>query len=94
MIELKISLICLAISVCINWDGMILYWLKRYLERLPVLLKKPLFECLICMSSLWTIVYYIVFGLPFVQLPESILIVCGINTLLSIIIEKFTDYGL
>jgi len=94
MIELKISLICIAISVCINWDGMVLNWLKPYLELLPVLIKKPLFECLICMSSLWTIIYYIVFSLPLVKLPESILIVCGINTLLSIIIEKFTDYGL
>jgi hypothetical protein len=87
-------MICLAISVCINWDGMVLNWTKQYLERLPVLIRKPLFECLICMSSLWSIGYFIFKGYPIIQLPETIFIVCGINTIISIFVEKFTDYGL
>jgi hypothetical protein len=89
--EIKISLICLAIYVIVNWDGMIFHWLNRYLDHIPEFIQKPLCKCLICMSSVWTCTYYYWHGLTIDGLIESILIVAGMNTILAIILEKFTD---
>ncbi len=40
------------------WDGMVLSWAKKYLSALPVFLRKPLYECAVCMSSLWGVLFY------------------------------------
>lgn len=56
---------------------------------------KPLYKCLVCMSSFWTIVIYLSwFGK--IDMPKmlfSILICCGINKLICAFLEKSTDYG-
>lgn len=70
--------------------GMLLGWLRifiangldKYLGKKPSMyLQKPLWECLICMSSVWTIILSQDIDL------ELILIVCGINTLIDFILS-------
>jgi hypothetical protein len=45
---------------------------------------KPLFGCLVCMSSFWTLLYWLIFGgfNPVIM----ILLVCGINTIINAVI--------
>ena len=38
---------------------------------------KPLFTCVYCMSSFWSIVFFCFYGLNFIDLPFHILAVCG-----------------
>lgn len=51
-------------------------------KKLSLYIQKPLWECLMCMSSVWTIVLTHSFNI------KLILLVCGINSL----IDKFLDY--
>lgn len=89
------SLSILAIYVCINWQGMIFNGALPYLERYtPAIIKKPLYECLICMSSIWGgSIYLVYFGKLSPDIIEAILIIAGINTLLCVVLDKLTDYG-
>lgn len=72
-------------------EGMLLGWLRvevaNYLdERLgakrSLFVQKPLWECIICMASIWTIILTLSINIPL------IFVVCGINTL----IDKFINY--
>lgn len=89
------SLSILAIYVCINWPGMIFNRALPYLEEYtPAFIKKPLYECLICMSSVYTtLAWLLTYGTLHWQLLWAILIVAGINTLLCLTLENLTDYG-
>lgn len=87
-----ISLVCVAIHVMVNWPGMILSWLEQYLFRLPSWLRKPTYECLICMSSVWTAVLWFPLGgdlspIIFIQM----LIVAGINVVPAILIPTLQN---
>lgn len=89
------SLSILAIYVCINWPGMIFNRALPYLEEYtPAFIKKPLYECLICMSSIWGgSIYLIYFKSLHLDIVWAVLIIAGINTLLCLLLEKLTDYG-
>ena len=72
-------------------QGMFLGWFRIWTaNRLEKLLdkkisryiQKPVWDCLMCMSSVWTIALTRSFNI------ELILLVCGINSL----IDKFLDY--
>lgn len=87
--QLLIScLILTGIHICF-WDGMILWRLKKYLCCLPYFIQKPLFDCLICMASVWGTVLY--FGYWYndfsFQWIVFILALAGLNTIASSIIE-------
>ena len=91
---LKISLICTAVFAA-AWEQMIFAKPAKWIE-IKVKYKwilKPIFKCLICMSSFWTAFYWLVFG--GFNLIIMILLVGGINVIITAIIapiipnEKF-----
>jgi len=70
-----------------TWENMIFHkpalWLKNHL---PIWVHKPLFSCAICMSSVWSVVFWVVFNFHFVLLPFVILATAGLNTIFTGII--------
>ena len=82
-----------------TWKGMIFYGVIEKLNGLPKKLKKPLFECPICMTPWWGIVIYLVghyagleeFNeLTFQRLIFTVFAAAGINTLF-LILNKIYD---
>lgn len=80
-------------------EGMILFPLRRLFESMLSLapasinffLRKPLFDCLFCMSSIWGIIFtYFAFDFT-LQYLFLILQVAGLNYLLSIAIQWFNQ---
>jgi hypothetical protein len=91
----KMILFTLIISLCTvgvhatTWEKMIFHrpatWLKR---KLPVWIYKPAFDCMICMSSVYSILFWIIFGtFNIIYLPVVILTVAGINAILTAILS-------
>lgn len=80
---IEISLICTGIHICFM-EGMILYKLRidRYLPEWAV---KPLYDCLPCMASFWSIVL-----LWRVDI-KAMLIICGINAIIASILQFFDN---
>jgi len=87
---LNISLCILAVYACTR-EGMILERpraaVQTFLDRvcgysLSEWLQKPLFGCLVCMASLWTLVLSPVFSVKLWDIPIMALTVCGINYVL------------
>lgn len=97
MIEqaITISLIVTAIHVSM-WDGMIFQFVREWLSGVldifhADVLKKPLYECLICMGGIYTLVIYpCLYGLSFQVIP-TMLCVIGINTIISAIICRLNE---
>lgn len=85
---IQISLIITAIHVCFL-SGMIFEKIAVYLQRLPIWIRKPLFECLICMGGLWTLILQpICFGyFSFFTL----LTVIGLNTIITSLIKEMYE---
>lgn len=71
-------------------DETCIFFSKKFVERNPVTagmkmskhLQKPVWGCVICMASVWTIIITWSFNVPLIFL------VCGIN----VIIDKFINY--
>jgi hypothetical protein len=90
-----ISLIITAIHVT-TWDGMIFHrpaeWLGSVLDRFHASsLRKPLFECLICMGGVWTIVLdTLIFGWTWFVLVDMLAVI-GLNTLISAVISRLHE---
>lgn len=99
MIEriVTISLIIVAIHVSLM-DGMIFGWLRQkmdlLLDRMHLeILRMPLYECIICMGGIWSLILYpILYGWSWQILP-TMLAVIGFNALISPIINKIHEYG-
>ena len=96
---LEISLIITAIHVSM-WEGMIFGWfrelLSKWIERIfggfGYWVRKPLFECLICMGGIFTFVLYpILYGFDLVEIIKTTLPVIGINTLISGLISRLYE---
>ena len=85
------SLAIAALHYMIIWEGMILYPLKKYLQRLPLLIRKPLFECLFCMSSIWgTASLFFVFKLQFNEyFIFNLFAIAGMNLLIELFVTLF-----
>lgn len=102
---IEISLICTGIHVCFL-DGMVFYrfrlcdivmnayqniypscTVKQYklVDSIMTWISKPLYDCLPCMASFWTIVLMQKFDL------KSILIVCGMNAIISSVLQFFAN---
>ena len=90
-----LSLIITAIHVS-TWEGMILHrpaeWLGDVLDRFHTsFLRKPLFECLICMGGVWTLVLdTLLFGLSWWVLVDMLAVI-GMNTLISAVISRLNE---
>ncbi len=82
-----LSLIITAVHVT-TWEGMIFHrpalLLGDLLDRLHLtVLRKPLFECLICMGGIYTLLLYpLLYGWSWEILP-TLLGVIGLNTIIS-----------
>jgi len=96
---LEISLIITAIYVSM-WEGMIFGWfrelLSKRIERIfggfGCWIRKPLFECLICMGGIYALLLYpVLFGFDFIEITKTMLLVIGINTLISGLISRLYD---
>lgn len=76
----------LVLSLCKKEKAKVLY-----LHRIDIAICKPLFRCLICMSSFWGLIAWavlrFVYGYYFNPVL-LILLVCGINTLITSIISN------
>jgi len=85
------SLAIAALHYMIVWEGMILYPMKKYLQRLPLLIRKPLFECLFCMSSIWgTASLFFVFKLQFNEyFIFNLFAIAGMNLLIELFVTLF-----
>lgn len=82
-----------------TWKGMIFHGLTEKMEWLPKKLKKPLFECPICMTPWWGVVIYLIghyagleefAELSFRRLIFTVFAAAGINTLF-LILNKIYD---
>ncbi len=88
------SLACLAIHIIFTWPNMLFY-----VEDAPVKLawfEKPIYGCLTCMASVWGSVFYLAFHYNHIHIFDwlfCVLIICGLNTLLCVILEKMSDNG-
>lgn len=91
---LTVSLACTAIHVAVTWDGMILNKVKVLAEFLDwsEYATKPLYGCLICMSSFWTVFFWLCYIKPITfELLFAVLITCGINVVVRCIINQMTE---
>ncbi len=74
-------------------EGMVLAFIPYLLASLPRLMRKPLFECLICMSSFWSVVIWFTTGNPLSwHLIFIIPAVAGLNTLADAFLGFIRDY--
>lgn len=82
-----ISLICTALHVC-AWEGMLLHrsaeWVGVALDKCRLsILRKPLYECLMCMGGIYTLILDpILFGWSWWVLADMLCVI-GLNTLIS-----------
>ena len=82
-----LSLIITAIHVS-TWDGMIFHrpaeWLGGVLDSFRIsFLRKPLFECLICMGGIYTLVLdTLLFGASWWVLADMLAVI-GLNAIIS-----------
>jgi hypothetical protein len=80
------SLKCIAISVMMK-EGELLFKLRQLLDRIiPISFRKPIYECLACMASVWGTVFYFTDGIT-MNYFQFILILCGWNYLTGLIIH-------
>ena len=92
LFSLCVSLATTAIHVSVMWDGMILNFLQAP-DNTPSWLKKPVYECLICMSSYWTVFFWCAYVKPVTfELLFAVLITGGINTLIRCLMNATTDF--
>lgn len=91
-----LSLIITAVHVS-TWDGMILNrpaeWLGDVLDRIHTsVLRKPLFECLICMGGIYTLALDpLLFDVVWWWMFPDALAVIGLNTIISAFICRLHE---
>lgn len=92
---IQVSLACLAIHVAICHQGMILNFLYEPMKTLTEdWLAKPLFDCMSCMASFWTLVFWLAYDKGFnAEFFFAVLIVSGLNKLICAFLESETIYG-
>lgn len=82
--SIQASLIITAVYMMLK-DGMLLGFFRPHLEKIESdFVRKPLFECIICMASIWGLIsWFLFFGGWSWDIPQYLLMTCGINTLIS-----------
>jgi hypothetical protein len=85
-----------------TWKGMIFYRPKEKLKGLPSFIRKPVYECPICMTPWWGVVVYLAgyfsgleeFGqLSFARVFFTVLVSSGINTVILLINKIYDQMG-
>ena len=91
-----LSLVITAVHVT-TWDGMIFHrpaeWLGNALDCLHIgILRKPLYECLICMGGVWSLVLdpLLFGGWSWIVLVDMLCVI-GLNTLISAAICRLNE---
>lgn len=91
-----LSLIITALHACC-WDGMILHkpaeWFGGLLDKAHLsVLRKPLFECLICMGGIYTLVLDpLLFDIVWWWVLPDMLAVIGLNTITTAVICRINE---
>jgi len=89
LIALKLSLIITGIYTSTQ-DGMIFGFIRPLLFSLPVWLKKPLYLCLTCMASFWTLALWLLFANAYTwHVIPVVFIVAGLNSIVISILEFY-----
>ncbi|MBF0651281.1 hypothetical protein IR083_20900 [Dysgonomonas sp. GY75] len=95
-----ISLSCIAVNA-VTWKGMIFYSLANSLESFFIAVMgpeagckicMPLFRCPMCMSGVWSFVFWVLFSFAFNPVL-MVLTVCGLNVILVSFIQNIMDDG-
>ncbi len=93
-----VSLACTIIHIAVTWDGMVLNFIGKWhgerIEKMPSVawFYKPLFSCLICMCSFWTIIFWLLYIKPITfELLFAILITGGINVVIRCVLNATTE---
>lgn len=95
LVNIIISLACIGVNVT-TWRDMVFHKFSVKVERLLIEIFGvnlgcgicyPLFKCPMCMSSLWSILFWKYFDYNF-NLIIMILTVCGLNVILASIIDN------
>ena len=100
--SIKISLCTIAIYQTFQ-KGMIFHFICRFIHHVSdeafgkkwgEFIRKPICGCLICMASVWTLIFTIFFKISLCDIPFIILIVCGLNTAyVKLISHQSSDYS-
>jgi hypothetical protein len=91
---LCVSLSCVGLYIAFNGPGMIFNSLANWLTiHLPEYVRKPLFDCLTCMGSFWTLLWWVaVFGFTFNWwLPFCVFIVVGTNAIATLFVSYIIE---
>ncbi|MDR1886710.1 MAG: hypothetical protein LBQ70_02230 [Prevotellaceae bacterium] len=93
---IEISLMITAIHICCR-DGMIFSeprifvqnrLCRRFGHRISAIIEKPLFACLVCMSSVWGLAGCIALNIPASEWIFTILQVCGLNSIITYFVKE------
>lgn len=82
-----IALVCNGISFATN-EGMILYKVDKFLEKLPKFIYKPLIGCVNCMASIWGTAIHFYMGGTLHNWPLVILSAIFVNGIFAEIYNK------
>lgn len=88
-----ISLYCTGLFIVMNGENMLLVPVANFLtSKLPQWICKPLYECIVCMASFWSISYWFLFVREdWHLLIPFMFIVAGINGIISAILKPLFD---
>ncbi len=103
MIDILISCILSALAInfvyCLFQAGMIFEFVRKMLWRLPAAIKKPLYDCLICMSFWYGMLFYKInlvcwmdTDFAFIDMIYSAVITGGINYLFTLFAGDYELY--
>jgi hypothetical protein len=86
---LTVSLKILLIHVIFSWEGMIFYKAGcKAKEFLPQWFYKPLFDCMVCMTPYWGLLFWLIdAGLPTWHIITHLLILGGVNAVIETLVE-------
>lgn len=62
-----------------TWEDMINHWVNKI--KVPYWVSFPLWDCPICMASVWGISFAFLFNISPIQMPVFCLTIAGINTI-------------
>lgn len=80
------------------WKGMIFYYIKKKLSFLPSYIRKPLYECPVCMTPWWGTVIYLIAhfselpGFKYLSLPFLIFTVFTASGIITVFVVLYKIY--
>lgn len=86
--------LCIILIHVSTWKGMVNYPAAEWLtfSKVPVFIKKPLYMCMVCMCSIWGLLYQFTFlDLTTPEIIRFVLTVGGLNVIASFTITNPAD---